>query len=65
MYNCPKCTSLHAIDYLGKYNFMLYTKTASRNYNTSYLPNIIVLVFGNETTVLYINPIGFQVFLRV
>jgi hypothetical protein len=26
--------------------FMLYTITASRNYNTSYLPNITVLVFG-------------------
>ena len=45
-YSCPKCTSFHTIDFLGKYNFMLYTITASRNYNTSYLPNITVLVFG-------------------
>jgi len=46
-YSCPNCTRFHTIDFLGKYNFILYTITASRNYNTiSYLPNITVMVFG-------------------
>ena len=36
-YNCPNCTSFHTIGLLGKYNFILYTITASKNYNTSYI----------------------------
>jgi hypothetical protein len=43
---CPNSTSFHTIGFLGSYNFIVYTIIASRNYNTSYLPNNTVLDFG-------------------
>ena len=52
---CPNCTSFHIIGFLGSDNFILYTITASRNYYTSYLPNITVLDFGkwNHSFIYY------------